>query len=52
MTKPVNPQPLSFKIILKMFICHSNKAGYTATPVAFGWAGAIFEVTIPIGQEQ
>ena len=22
-----------------------NKAGYTATPVACGWAGAIFEVT-------
>ena len=23
----------------------NNKAGYTATEVAFGWAGAIFEVT-------
>ena len=22
-----------------------NKAGYTATPVTCGWAGAIFEVT-------
>ena len=22
-----------------------NKAGYTATPVACGWAGAVFEVT-------
>ena len=22
-----------------------NKAGYTATPLACGWAGAIFEVT-------
>ena len=29
-----------------------NKAGYTATEVACGWAGAIFEVTRPIGQEQ
>ena len=29
-----------------------NKAGYTATPVACGWAGAIFEVTKPFGQEQ
>ena len=24
-----------------------NKAGYTATEVACGWAGAIFEVTRP-----
>ena len=22
-----------------------NKVGYTATPVACGWAGAIFEIT-------
>ena len=22
-----------------------NKAGYTATPVACGWAGAVFEIT-------
>ena len=29
-----------------------NKAGYTATEVARGWAGAIFEVTRPFGQEQ
>ena len=29
-----------------------NKAGYTATEVACGWAGAIFEVTGPFGQEQ
>ena len=29
-----------------------NKAGYTATPVACGWAGAIFEVIRPFGQEQ
>ena len=25
---------------------------YTATEVACGWAGAIFEVTRPFGQEQ
>ena len=31
---------------------HVNKAGYTATEVACGWAGAIFEVTRPFGQEQ
>ena len=29
-----------------------NKAGYTATEVACGWAGAIVEVTRPFGQEQ
>jgi len=29
-----------------------NKAGYTATPVASGWAGAIFEVTRGFGKEQ
>ena len=29
-----------------------NKAGYTATPVACGWAGAIFEVTKQHVQEQ
>ena len=29
-----------------------NKAEYTANEVAFGWAGAIFEVTRPLGQEQ
>ena len=29
-----------------------NKAGYTATPVACRWAGAMFEVTRPFGQEQ
>ena len=29
-----------------------NKAGYTATEVACGWAGAIFEVTRPFEQEQ
>ena len=29
-----------------------NKAGYTATKVAYGWVGAIFEVTRPFGQER
>ena len=29
-----------------------NKPGYTATEVACGWVGAIFEVTRPFGQEQ
>ena len=29
-----------------------NKAGYTATPFACGWAGAVIEVTFSFGQEQ
>ena len=29
-----------------------NMAGYTPPEVACGWAGAIFEVARPIGQEQ
>ena len=29
-----------------------NKVGYTATPVACGWAEATFEVTKSFGQEQ
>ena len=28
-----------------------NKAGYTATQVACGWAGAIFEVASSFGKE-
>ena len=28
-----------------------NKAGYRATPVAVGWAGAAFEITRAFGQE-
>ena len=35
-----------------MLLYIENKAGYTATAVACGWAGAIFEVTRPFGQEQ
>ena len=31
---------------------YENKAGYTATPVACGWAGAIIEVSGTFGQEQ
>ena len=29
-----------------------NKAEYTANSVAFGWAGAVFEVTRSFGEEQ
>ena len=31
---------------------YANKAGYTATPVPCGWAGAIIEVSGTFGQEQ
>ena len=40
--------PKTLKIAIKgpkMTNLRRNKAGYTATPVACGWAGAIFEVT-------
>ena len=29
---------------------HGNKAGYTATPVACGWAGAVFELLEHLGR--
>ena len=35
-----------------LFTDRKNKAGYTATEVACGWEGDIFEVTRPFGQEQ
>ena len=35
------------------FLVTENKAGYTATPVACGWAEAVLEkVTRAFGQEQ
>ena len=41
------------KIVLRVIVSKKdNKAGYTATEVACGWAGAIFEVPKPFGQEQ
>ena len=36
----------------KQVSASKNKAKYTATPVAGGWAGAVFEVTGLLGQEQ
>ena len=52
-----NPGPMgimhSFREIISRGAGHlSNRAGYVATQVACGWAGAIFEVTRPLGQEQ
>ena len=37
---------------LKKKHLYKNKARYTATPVACGWAGAIIEVSETFGQEQ
>ena len=44
--------PSVFEVGLEMDQRWENKAGYTATPVACGWAGAVFEVTLSLGQEQ
>ena len=41
-----------FLVKCQILGCTQNKAGYTATPVACGWAGAIFKVIRPFGQEQ
>ena len=35
-----------------MLLCIENKAGYTATAVACGWAGAILQVIGTFGHEQ
>ena len=32
------------------FRMFNNKAGYTATPVACGWAGAVFELLKHLGR--
>ena len=40
-----------FDAILRLDNCKGNKAGYTATLVACGWAGAVLEVTRASGQE-
>ena len=42
----------SYPLFHFFFRVKDNKAGYTATEVACWWAGAIFEVTRPFGQEQ
>ena len=34
------------------FSIEINNVGYTATPVTFGWAGALFEVSLSFRQEQ
>ena len=36
--------------MVKSFIFIKNKAGYTATPVACGWAGAVFELLEHLGR--
>ena len=41
-----------FKTIRIFSKVKENKGGYTATPVACRWAGAMFEVIRPFGEEQ
>ena len=42
--------------MFSFFVCddtlrrHNNKAGYMATPVACGWAGAVFELPECLGR--
>ena len=62
--QPLTPDPVSFRPCVCMdgttllhtkILTHTkekqNKAGYTATEVACGWAEAIFMVTRPFWQE-
>ena len=48
----VNFIAVFFLVLIKIRTTNYNKAGYTATPVACGWAGAIMEVTRSFGREQ
>ena len=41
-----------FLVLIKTRTINYNKAGYTATQVACGWARAIIEVSGTFGQEQ
>ena len=51
LTLDVNPNlQFSESITIKIAPIYNNKAGYTATEVACGWEGAIFEVTRPFGR--
>ena len=43
---------VTFPEALQVQQIDKNKAGYTATPVVFVWAGAIIEVTSSFGLEQ
>ena len=54
-------KPFSQQLLFRITRCYplffspsllQNKAGYTATPVACGWAGVVIEVTRSFGQEQ
>ena len=42
----------TLKLIFKKGQYLLNKAGFTATPVVCGWAGAVFGVTGPFVQEK
>ena len=42
---------ISLKVIQSLELKHfGNKAGYTATPVACGWAGAVLELLEHLGR--
>ena len=43
---------LAHALLSYFMICFLLSKKYMATPVACGWAGAIFEITRPFGQEQ
>ena len=48
-----HPYSVKKKKIKTFSLCRSfirNKAGYTATPVACGWAGAVFELLEHLGR--
>ena len=50
--KKMKKKKMKRKKKMKKKLSISEKAGYTATPVACGWAGAVSEVTRPFGQDQ
>ena len=51
-TNELRPQTHTNGARFFQLLRQSNKDGYTATPVARGWAGAEIEVTRSFGQEQ
>ena len=48
----VRDEFFEFNLAAVMEFHVKNKAGYTAAPVACGWAGAVIELTKAFGQEQ
>ena len=48
----LNKKRTNNKFSFHLPVLNSNEAGYTATEIKCGWAGAIFEVTRLFGHEQ